>query len=443
MVNALGLKLAHLKLSIFMEITLKMDKRRFLKTASVAALGSPFLMSVLPDLLEDYKEMPIENLAQNEDFWLKVRADYDLKPEYINLESGYYNIIPRPTMEHLIEHIREVNYQGSYYMRTVQWENKKRMAEKLGKLVGSDSKNVIITRNTTESLDMVISGMHWEAGDEAVMALQDYGAMRDMFKQVSKRYNVVLNEVSVPNHPKNDDEIVQLYAHAISDKTKLLMVCHMINITGQILPIKKICDMAHERGVQVMVDGAHCVGHFEFSIPDLNCDYYGSSLHKWLAVPLGTGLLYIDDKHIDTLWPLLAESKREPGDISRLNHIGTHPVYHDLSIENAIDYYEMLGGKRKEKRLRYLQEYWTGALRGHPGIVINTPKASHRACGIANVGIEGMKPAELAKRLMDEHQIFTVAIDYANVKGCRITPNVFTTTAELDQFIKAMKTLAA
>ena len=327
-------------------------------------------------------------------------------------------------------------------MRTVQWDKKKRMVQKLADIVGCPSKNLIITRNTTESLDMIIKGFSWEKGDEAVFAEQDYGAMKLMFDQISKRYGVVNKVVSVMNHPNSDDDIVNLYADAVTSKTKLLMVCHMINITGQILPIKKICQMAHKKGIQVMVDGAHCVGHFEFNIEDLECDYYGSSLHKWLAVPLGTGLLYVKDKHIDTLWPIFAESEREEGDISRLNHTGTHPVYHDLSIENAIDYYNMLGGKRKEARLRYLQEYWSSQVRNHPNIIVNTPKQSHRACGIANVGIKSIKPVELAKRLMKDHKIFTVAIDYANVKGCRITPNVFTLTEELDVLVSALKGMA-
>ena len=200
--------------------------------------------------------------------------------------------------------------------------------------------------------------------------------------------------------------------------------------------------MAHEKGVQVMVDGAHCVGHFKFDINDLECDYYGSSLHKWLAVPLGTGLLYVKDEHIDTLWPIFAESKREPGDISRLNHTGTHPVYHDLTIEDAIEYYQMLGPARKEARLRYLQQYWTSQVREHPRIRINTPSDPERACGIANVGIDGIKPSELAKQLLEKYNIFTVAIDFANVKGCRITPNVFTLTEELDVFVKALKEMA-
>ncbi|MBT8273012.1 MAG: aminotransferase class V-fold PLP-dependent enzyme [Bacteroidia bacterium] len=420
-----------------------MDKRKFIKNFSLATLASPFYASVLYSCLDEAEKTSSATLVSKEDFWEKIRQDYKLKPDYINLESGYYNIIPTPTLNSMIEHAKMVNYEGSYYMRTVQWDNKKRMASKLAGVVGSDPKNIIITRNTTESLDLIIKGMPWEQGDEAVMAVQDYGAMKDMFKQVADRYGVIIKEVSVPNHPKSDEELVELYANAITSKTKLLMVCHMINITGHILPIKKICQMAHEKGVQVMVDGAHCVGHFEFNIEDLDCDYYGSSLHKWLAVPLGTGLLYVKDEHIDTLWPIFAESKREEGDISRLNHTGTHPVYHDLSIENAIDYYEMLGGERKEKRLRYLQEYWTSQVRDLPKIVINTPKDSHRACGIANVGIEGIKPSELAKRLMDEYKIFTVAIDYANVHGCRITPNVFTLTSELDIFVNALKEMAA
>jgi len=417
-----------------------MDKREFIKTLSLATLASPFCSGALNEIFEN---IPANELAKNDDFWLNVRKDYNLKPDYINLESGYYNIIPTPTMNKLMEHIQMVNYEGSYYMRTVQWDNKKRMSEKLAKVVGCDPKKVIITRNTTESLNMVIKGMNWEKGDEAVFAEQDYGSMQLMFEQVSKRFGVINKIVSVPNHPKSDEEIVNIYSNAITSKTKLLMVCHMINITGQILPIKKICEMAHEKGVQVLVDGAHCVGHFEFNIEDLDCDYYGSSLHKWLAVPLGTGLLYMNDKHIDKLWPLFAEDQRQLGDISRMNHTGTHPVYHDLTIENAIDYYNIIGGARKESRLRYLQEYWTSQVRNHPNIIVNTPSESFRACAIANVGIKNMKTSEMAKRLFDEYRIFTVAIDNANVHGCRITPNVFTTTNELDVFVNALKEMAS
>lgn len=420
-----------------------MNKREFLKNVSLAAVGLPFIRTSFSTSLNTLKHLSPNQIATEENFWLQVRKDYSLKPDYINLESGYYNIIPNPTLNHMIDHARMVNYEGSYYMRTVQWDQKNAMAAKLAKVVGTSAKNLIITRNTTESLDMVIKGMNWKKGDEAVYAKQDYGAMKMMFEQVSRRYGTKNIIVSVPNHPTSDEEIVRIYQNAITSRTKLLMVCHMVNITGQILPIKKICQMAHKKGVQVMVDGAHCVGHFQFKIDDLECDYYGSSLHKWLAVPLGTGMLFVRDKHIDNLWPVFAEHHREPGDIARLNHVGTHPVYHDLSIENAIEYYTMLGAERKEARLRYLQEYWSSRVRTHPNIIVNTPKESFRACGIANVGLKNLKPHELAKQLMDRYQIFTVAIDYANVQGCRISPNVFTTTQELDVFVKALQELAS
>lgn len=419
-----------------------MEKRDFLKTLSTVGAGLPLMGFKIPDWFNDIELKCKDEELLSEDFWLKVRKDYELKPDFIHLESGYYNMIPKPTLDALIAHIRMVNLENSFYMRTVQWDNKDRMVAKLADVVGCAPKNLIITRNTTESLDMVIKGFPWKKGDATVFAIQDYGSMQDMFEQISEQHGVTLHKVSVPNHPKDDAEIVDLYAKAITPKTKLLMVCHMINITGQILPVKKICEMAHSKGVQVMVDGAHCVGHFDFKMEDLDCDYYGSSLHKWLAVPLGTGMLYVNDKNIETLWPLFAEETSMAKGIGRLNHVGTIPVYHDLSIENAIEYYQMLGPKRKEERLRYLQHYWTDQVRSLPGIILNTPVEPRRSCAIANVGIEGMPPGEMAKRLLEEFKIWTVAIDGAQVHGCRITPNVFTTLEELDRFVEALKSLS-
>jgi selenocysteine lyase/cysteine desulfurase len=292
-------------------------------------------------------------------------------------------------------------------------------------------------------LDLIIAGQDWKAGDEALMAIQDYGSMLDMFEQVSKRYGVVLNKVSIPNLPASDEEIVSLYEKAITPKTKLLMIPHMVNITGQILPVRKICDMAHNKGVEVMVDGAHAFAHIQYKISELDCDYYGTSLHKWMSVPLGAGFLFVKKEKIAKTWPLIGDGTKDLSDIRRLNHIGTHACATDLTIEDAIDFYNMIGAERKEKRLRYIQQYWTSRVKNVPKIIINTPTDDKRSCGIANVGIAGMTPADLAKRLMDEHKIFTVAIDTANVHGCRITPNVYTTVEELDAFVAALKKLAA
>ncbi len=422
-----------------------MKKRAFLKnfiTLGVGVGASPALYA-MEKTISRVEHIPPSTLAKDEDFWATIRDGYALKPDYINLENGYYCMQPKETLEHFISHVREVNYQASYYMRTVQWDNKKAMAAKLANLAGCNPEELIITRNTTESLDMIIGGFNWKAGDEAIMAEQDYGAMRNMFKLQAKRYGVVNKVISVPNHPKSDEEIIELYAKAITSKTRLLMVCHMINITGHILPIRKICDMAHSKGVEVMVDGAHAFAHFTFSIPDLNCDYYGSSLHKWLSVPLGAGMLYVKQGKASDVWPLLAEGKKEVDDIYRLNHIGTHPVHTDLAIGDAVDYHNAMGGKRKEERLRYLQSFWTTRVREMPNVIVNTPKDPNRYCGIGNVGIEGMKPHDFAETLMEKYKIYTVAIDGANVHGCRISPNVYTTTEELDVLVKACEELGA
>lgn len=225
-----------------------MHKRKFIRQLGLTAIGAGIGLEGLANAFLQQQHRSADALATDDAFWQSIRNQYLLKPEYINLENGYYNFIPKPILEKYIQHIRDVNYQGSYYMRTVQWDNKKRMAAKLAEIAGCTPEELIITRNTTESLDMVIAGQEWKPGDEAVMAIQDYGAMLDMFEQVSRRYGVVLKKVSVPNLPSSDEEIVKIYADAITPKTKLLMVCHMVNITGQILPVRKICDMAHARG---------------------------------------------------------------------------------------------------------------------------------------------------------------------------------------------------
>jgi selenocysteine lyase/cysteine desulfurase len=415
-----------------------MNKRTFLKSTAMLGLASLIPIDALSNWVNQFSHLSPAALAEDETFWEGIRQGYRLKPDYINLENGYYCFLPQETLENYIQHLREVNYQGSYYMRTVQWDNKKLAAAKLASLAGCSTEELIITRNTTESLDMVIGGMNWQVGDEAVMAEQDYGAMLDMFRQVAKRYGVVNKIVSVPNHPSSDEEIVNLYANAITPKTRLLMVCHIINITGQILPVRKICDMAHSKGVQVLVDGAHAFAHIKYSISDLNCDYYGTSLHKWLSVPLGAGFLYVKKENIGKVWPLFGDEGRKEDDVLRLNHLGTHPVATHLAIANAIDYYQKIGIERKETRLRYLQNYWTSRVRTMKHVIVNTPPDPTRSCGIANVGVKTMKPAELAKTLLDKYKIWTVAIDYANVQGCRITPNIYTTPKELDVFVKAL-----
>ena len=417
-----------------------MDKRSFIKNIGKLSF-TPFIIPINSVNYHSLKELLPKELSEKE-LWEEIRSHYKLKPDYINLESGYYNIIPNPILDNFIQHVKTVNYEGSYYMRNNQIENKDKITQRLASVFGSKSDELCITRNTTESLDLIISGFPWKKNDEAIFARQDYGTMRSMFEQIKKRHGVVNRIISIPNHPESDEEIVKLYESKITSKTKLIMVCHMINITGQILPIKKICDMAHSYGVDVMVDGAHCIGHFNFKISDFNCDYYGSSLHKWLATPLGAGLLYVKKSKISKIWPLLANFNKNPNDIKRLNHIGTHPVHTDLAINNSIDYLEWIGIKRKEKRLKYIKNYWVKRLKKIKNIIINTPFEEHRSCGIGNIGVKNIPPDKLANILMKKYKIFTVAINEGNVKGCRISPNIFTNIAELDKFVDSMVSIS-
>jgi len=412
-----------------------LSKRQFLRTL-------PGLLS-LPGLPLDevLNRFPAET-GSDDAFWAELRKAFQVSDQFIHLENGYYLLAAQEVLEAFVGHVRAINPVSSYYMRTRQFDDKRAVRDQLAGLVGCSPEEVIITRNTTESLDTVISGMDWKPGDEAVMAEQDYGAMLDMFRQQARRYGTVNRVVSIPLHPASDEELVALYESAITPKTRLLMMCHIVNITGQIMPVRKIADMAHRHGVEVLVDGAHAVGHFDFKLPDLGCEYYGSSLHKWLGCPLGAGMLYVKKEKIKGLWPVFADASMADDDIRKLNHTGTHPVYTDLALGDAIRFHQKIGIARKEARLRFLQTYWTSQVRNVPGVVVNTPVEPQRACAIANVGVSRLKPGELAKTLLDQYKIWTVGIETANVRGVRITPHLFTTTVELDQLVKALKELA-
>ncbi|MEN9507441.1 MAG: hypothetical protein RLZZ621_4 [Gemmatimonadota bacterium] len=416
-----------------------MHKREFLRTLGGASLGA----LLTPSQLLAFEQESPASLAPRDDLWSELRAQYRVPTDFIHLEHGYYSMQATPVLEAFIQHVRDVNAVSSRYMRTVQVENKARVRGKLAALAGCTPDELIITRNTTESMDTVISGFDWKPGDEAVMSVHDYGAMIEHFALMERRYGIVNRMVQVPIDPASDDEIVETYARAITPKTRLLMVCHLINITGQVLPIRKICDMAHPRGVQVMVDGAHAFAQLDYRIPDLDCDYYGASLHKWLGAPLGAGILYVRKDRIRSLWPLFGDRNFADDDIRKLNHTGTHPVHTDLAIENAIAFHEQIGITKKQERLRWLQQYWTTKAREIPRVRLYTPRDPARTGAIANVGIDGMNPGALAKTLMERYRIWTVAINTAGVSGVRVTPQLFTTTTELDQLVTALRELAA
>ena len=415
-----------------------MRKRDFVRSlggASVALLFGE-------NLWARYATLPPHVLAQDEAFWGRIRRQYRLTSDYVNLENGYYSMQSQPVLEAFVGRVRAVNVQASHYMRTRQYDDKAAVRDRLAAMAGVAPEELIITRNTTESLDTVIGGFRWREGDEAVMAAQDYGAMLDMFRLQERRHGIVNRVVSLPIDPRSDEEIVALYEGAITPRTRLLMVCHMVNITGQILPVARIAEMAHRHGVQVMVDGAHSFAQLDFRIPDLGADYFAASLHKWLGAPLGAGILYVRQGLVAELWPLFADLHVPDDDIRKLNHTGTHPVHTDLAINDALDFHESIGIRRKEARLRYLQRYWTDRVRDHPRITLNTPSDPARSCAIANVGVAGLEPAALARVLLERYRVWTVAIDSAGVRGARVTPQLFTTTTELDTLVRALRELA-
>ena len=416
-----------------------MHKRDFIRGMAGGSLALLFG----DELWARYAAMPVSALAGDEKFWGTIRRKYHLTSSYINLENGYYSMQSEPVLARFIDHVRMLNAEAAHYMRTRMADDKLAVRTRLATLAGCSADELIITRNTTESLDTVIAGHDWQAGDEVVYAEQDYGAMQDMFVLQKRRHGIVTRVVSLPMDPTSDAELVQLYENALTPKTRLLMISHLVNITGQVLPVRAICDMAHRHGVPVMVDGAHAFAHLDFTIPALGCDYYGASLHKWLGAPLGAGILYVKKERLPALWPVFADEGMAADDIRKLNHTGTHPCHTDLGINDAIDFHQMIGAARKEARLRFLQRHWTDQVRGHPGITLNTPTDPKRSCGIANVGVRGLAPAELSKALLDRFRIYTVAIDGAGVHGARVTPHLFTTTAELDQLVRALTTLAA
>jgi selenocysteine lyase/cysteine desulfurase len=419
------------------------SRRTFLRSAAAAAAVpalTPWALDSLERRLEAYAGVEAGAASMQEDFWAEIRRVYPTHP-YINLENGYSSPQPAPVFEAFQKHQAAINNGLSYYMRRKRAGDYPAVKAQLAQLAGCPPEEIVITRNTTESLGTVIHGIDLEPGAEAVMCDQDYGTMLEQFRQQSRRRGLKCVEIQVPLHPKSDEEVVETYARAFTPRTKLLLVSHMINITGQILPVRKIAQMAHARGVAVIVDAAHSFAHVSFTMADLDGDYLGASLHKWLCTPLGAGLLHIRKDKIKSVWPLFGDTSVPDDDIRKLERIGTHPSWTVLAIGDAIRFHNMVGGARKEARLRYLREYWTERVRDIPKVYLNTPSGA-RACGIGNVGITGMTPGALADALFDTYGIYTVAIDTAPVKGVRITPHLYTTPAELDALVKALGALA-
>ena len=406
------------------------SRRAFLRTAAAGAvvpMFGPAALDALERRLEPFDRLSPSAAATDDQFWAEVRKVFPVPADYINLENGYSSPQPAPTFEAFQRHQAAINGGLSFYMRRKKAGDLENVKRQLAELAGCPVEELVITRNTTESLGTVIHGIDLAPGDEAVMCNQDYGSMLEQFRQQSRRRGLTCVEVDLPLHPASDEAIVDTYARALTPRTRLLLVSHMVTSPGD--PPSSSTPPTR-------------VAHVVFAVPDLGGDYLGSSLHKWLCTPLGAGLLHVRKEKIRGVWPLLGDTGMPADDIRKFEHIGTHPSWTVLAIADAIRFHRMVGGERKEARLRSLQRSWTDRVRGIGKVYLNTPGGT-RACGIANVGITGLTPTALADALFDRFRIYTVAIDTGPVKGARVTPHLCTTTAELDALVKAITALAA
>ncbi len=410
--------------------------------AVVSTAFTPQVLAATRRLSKKAEELPAVEVARDEDFWYQVQNAYNQSPHFINLEAGYFSPQPNVVMEAQLRNIEMINAQPSFYMRRRQQEERQEIRELVASFGGTSPEEMTITRNTTESLNVIILGYPWQPGDEAIITEQDYPNMLEAFAQAQKRYKIKLTEIAIPLHPTSDEEIVAAYENAITPQTKVILCTHMINLTGQILPVRKICDMAHARGVEVIVDGAHTFAHLVFKIPDLHGDYYAASLHKWLCCPLGLGVLYVKKDKINKIWPLFGDTSAPTDSIRKFERTGTQPVGTILTVANALKFHKAIGSERKEERLRYLKNYWCEKVKDIPGVTLNVPLEHGRSCAIGNVAVDGITPDELAAFFYDKYRIFTVAINNKAVKGVRVTPHLYTTLENLDLLVDAIRDAA-
>jgi isopenicillin-N epimerase len=425
------------------------DRRNFLSLAGkglgLAALSSATLASLLKEIhaaTNSVASLTPQQAAMDEDYWSVIQNAFSVTRGIINLNNGGVSPSPRIVTEALVRYIWQQEDATAYTMWQILEPQSETIRTGLAELFGCDREEIAITRNASESLEILLMGMDFKSGDEILTTTQDYPRMLTTLRQREKREGLVLKLVKIPIPPKNLNEIVRAFEQGITPRTRLILMAHQVNITGQITPVKAVCDMARARGIETIVDGAHSFAQFDFKQKDLGCDYFGTSLHKWLYAPKGTGLLYVKRSKIEKIWPLMAAESKQAGDIRKFEEIGTHSAAPKLAIGEALLFHNGMGGKRKEARLRYLSRYWMNQLKGVPKVRFNTSFEPAQSCAIANVNIEGVNPTAIGSYLFDKHRIFTTPIIHEEFQGIRITPNVYTTLGELDRFCNVMEKIA-
>ena len=425
------------------------NRRNFLSLAGkglgLAALSSATVASLLKDVFaasNSIAHLTPAQAALDEDYWAVIQNSFSVTRGIINLNNGGVSPSPRIVTEALVRYIWQQEDATAYTMWQILEPQSETIRTGLAETFGCDREEIAITRNASESLEVLLMGMDFKSGDEILTTTQDYPRMLTTLRQREKREGLVLKLIKIPIPPKNLGEIVAAFEKGITSRTRLILMAHQVNITGQITPVKAVCEMARAKGIETIVDGAHSFAQFDFKQNDLGCDYFGTSLHKWLYAPKGTGLLYIKRDKIAKIWPLMAAESKQANDIRKFEEIGTHSAAPKLAIGEALLFHNGIGGKRKEARLRYLSRYWMNRLKDVPKIRFNTSFDPQQSCAIANVDIDGVNPSAIGSYLFDKHRIFTTPIIHEEFQGLRITPNVYTTLGELDRFCNVMEAIA-
>ncbi|MEQ1763686.1 MAG: aminotransferase class V-fold PLP-dependent enzyme [Pyrinomonadaceae bacterium] len=425
------------------------DRRKFISSAGkglgLMAMSSATVASLLKDVQAAGKSVdhlsPFE-VATDEDFWATIQQSFSVTRGIINLNNGGVSPSPRIVTEAFVRYTWQQEDATAYTMWQILEPQSETVRTGLAEIFGCDAEEIAITRNASESLEILLMGLDLKSGDEILTSTQDYPRMITTLRQRELREGLKLKLIPIPIAPANADDIAAAYERAITPKTKLILVSHQINLTGQINPVKKVCEMARARGIDTIVDGAHAFAQFDFKRDDLQCDYYGTSLHKWLYAPKGTGLLYVKKDKIAKVWALMASEDKNKNDIRKFEEIGTHSAAMRLAIGEAVLFHRAIGGKRKEERLRYLSRYWMNNLKALPKVGFNTSFDPNQSCAIANFKVDGIDPVKLGGYLMSKHKIFTTPIVHEEFTGIRITPNVYTTLWELDRFCSVVADVA-
>ena len=411
-------------------------------TAFFSSIVKPAWSKNLERAIREAENVAPGQLAGDEEFWYYIQQSFTVSPAIINLNNGGVSPAPKIVQEAMKRYYDYSNEAPSYYMWRILDQGRETLRVNLAKMAGCNSEEIVINRNSSEGLETIIFGLQLKAGDEIVASKQDYPNVVNAWKQREIRDGIKINWANLELPSEDENYLVQQYVNAFTAKTKLVNITHIINWNGQILPVKKIADEAHKRGIEVLVDGAHSFAHFDFKIPDLHCDYFASSLHKWLFAPIGSGMMYVKKDKVKNLYPLFASDNPLKEDIRKFEHLGTRPFFIEQAIGKALEFHEMIGSERKEKRLHYLKNYWMEKVKNVPRVKLNTSFLPKWGCAIGLVSIEGKKPAELDNYLFNNHRIHTVSIEWENIKGVRITPNVYTTAKNLDVLVEGITNFA-